>query len=201
MLARPTEEADRLREAAEGLTREDLTRTFQILADPATHADGGVRAALCLSLARAAGAPGMVGGQAIDMAAEEAGEPFDLPTITRLQAQKTGALFEFAATVGPVLAGDGAARTAMAAFAGHFGLAFQIRDDILDQEGDEVVAGKALRKDADAGKATFYSLLGASGAHERAAAEAEAAKAALEPFGERAVWLRAAADFAVARVK
>ncbi len=174
---------------------------FQILADPATHADASVRADLTLALATAAGAPGMVGGQAIDMAAEDAGTPFDLPAITRLQAMKTGALFRFAAASGAIVQQDSDARRALEIFSGHFGLAFQIRDDILDQEGDETETGKALRKDADAGKVTFYSLLGATGAHDRAGQEAEAAKAALIPFGNRAVWLRAAADFAVERVK
>ncbi|MEL7154675.1 MAG: polyprenyl synthetase family protein, partial [Pseudomonadota bacterium] len=68
------------------------TLAFEILSDPATHQDGAVRAELCLGLARAAGAPGMVGGQMIDIAAETADMPFDLPTITQLQAKKTGVL-------------------------------------------------------------------------------------------------------------
>ena len=174
---------------------------FQAVADPATHPDPAVRADLTLALAAAAGAPGMVGGQMIDMAAEAAADPFDLPTITRLQALKTGALFGFAASAGAILTANAEARRALESFARHFGLAFQIRDDILDHEGDEALTGKALRKDADAGKATFYSLLGANGAHARAAEEAGAAKAALAPFGDRAVWLRAAADFAVERNK
>ena len=174
---------------------------FQIVADPATHPDPGVRAELTLALATAAGGPGMVGGQMIDIAAETADQPFDLDQITKLQALKTGALFEFAASAGAILTGDDAARTALRTFARHFGLAFQIRDDILDEEGDEAETGKALRKDADAGKATFYSLLGGPGAHARATQEAAAAKVALASFGERAIWLNDAADFAVARTK
>jgi len=176
------------------------TLAFRILADPATHGDGAVRAELCLRLAEAAGAPGMVGGQAIDMAAEAAAEPFDLATITRLQALKTGALFGFAATAGAILAGDEEARGSFADFARHFGLAFQIRDDVLDIEGDEALTGKRMRKDTGAGKATFVSLLGLDGARKAATDEADAAKAALAPFGSQAVWLRAAADFAVGRV-
>ena len=174
---------------------------FQLTADPKTHPDPAIRADLTLALATAAGGPGMVGGQVIDIAAETAATPFDLTTITRLQALKTGALFGFAASAGAILAGDPASRAALETFARHFGLAFQIRDDILDEEGDEAETGKALRKDAEAGKATFYSLLGADGAHARAAEEAEAAKAVLDRFGERAIWLRQAADFAVARTK
>ena len=176
------------------------TLAFEILSDPATSADGSIRAELCRSLARAAGAPGMVGGQMIDIAAETAEAPFDLPTITRLQALKTGALIRFAAEAGAILAGDATARQNLADYARHLGLAFQIRDDLLDVEGDEDVTGKRLQKDADAGKATFVSHLGLEGARRAAADEVAAAHAALEGFGEGARWLRDAADFAIHRV-
>lgn len=172
---------------------------FQILADPETHALPEVRAELVFALAQASGAPGMVGGQAIDMAAEKADQPFELPTISRLQALKTGALFSFAATSGAIAMGDHGARTQLADFAQHFGLAFQIRDDILDREGDAATIGKAVSKDEGAGKATFYSLLGQEQAHFRAREEADAAITALDAFDDRAMWLRAAADFAVTR--
>jgi len=176
------------------------TLAFRILADPATHPDPGVRAELCLGLAEAAGAPGMVGGQMIDIAAESAAAPFDLPTITRLQALKTGALIRFAAESGAILAGDGAARQSLGAFARHLGLAFQIRDDLLDVEGDEAETGKRVHKDAEAGKATFVSHLGLDGARQAAEREARAAQAALAPFGARATWLHQAAEFAIHRV-
>lgn len=172
---------------------------FQILADPETHSLAEIRAELVFALAKAAGGPGMVGGQAIDMAAETTDEPFELPTVLRLQALKTGALFTFAASSGAIAVGDHAARTQLADFAQHFGLAFQIRDDILDREGNARTVGKAVAKDQNAGKATFYSLLGRDGAHARAREEADAAIAALDAFDERAMWLRAAADFAVTR--
>ena len=97
----------------------------------------------------------------MDIAAETAAEPLDLPTITRLQAMKTGALIRFSAEIGGILAQDEKARQSLADFAQHLGLAFQIRDDILDVEGDEDVTGKRLQKDAEAGKATFVSLMGA----------------------------------------
>ena len=176
------------------------TMAFDILADPATHPDGGVRADLCLGLARAAGGIGMVGGQMIDIAAETAAEPFNLPTITRLQALKTGALIRFSAEAGGILAKDLDARTSLAKYAQHLGLAFQIRDDLLDVEGDQDVMGKRLQKDAEAGKATFVSILGVEGARKAAQDEVDAANAALEVFGTRAKWLREAAKFAVDRV-
>jgi farnesyl diphosphate synthase len=176
------------------------TRAFEILADPATHPDGAVRAELCLALARAAGAPGMVGGQMIDIAAETAPAPFDLATIKRLQALKTGALIRFSAEAGAILGGDRAARAALARYAAHLGLAFQIRDDLLDIEGDAQAVGKGVRKDASAGKATFVSELGIDGARKAAEAEIGAAIAALAPFGDRARRLREAAEFAIHRV-
>jgi farnesyl diphosphate synthase len=176
------------------------TLAFEILADPATHADAGVRAELCLGLARAAGAAGMVGGQAVDIAAETAAEPFGLATITRLQTLKTGALIRFSAEAGAILGRDPAGREALSRYAGHLGLAFQIRDDLIDVEGDEGRAGKRLQKDAGAGKATFVSLLGVDGARRAAADEVAAATAALAPFGPRARRLREAAEFAIQRV-
>ncbi|MEM9062849.1 MAG: polyprenyl synthetase family protein [Pseudomonadota bacterium] len=176
------------------------TLAFEILADHATHPDGDVRAELCLGLARAAGAPGMVGGQMIDIAAETAPKPFDLPTITTLQAKKTGALIRFACEAGAILAKDADARKSLVNFAEHLGLAFQIRDDLLDVEGDEETAGKRLQKDAEAGKATFVSILGVDGARQAAADEVSAANEALAPFGNRAGWLREAAGFAINRI-
>ena len=166
----------------------------------AAHEDCGaapVRADLALSLARASGAQGMVLGQALDIAAEAAEAPLSLEQITRLQAGKTGALIEWAACAGARLAG---AETApLADYARALGLAFQIADDILDEEGDAAKAGKRLRKDAEAGKATFVSLLGLEGARARANALAEQAEAALAPYGERADPLREAARFVISR--
>ena len=179
------------------------TRAFEILAEPATSPDAAIRADLVLRLAKASGADGMVGGQMIDILAEEAvergGAPLDLAQTERLQRLKTGALFEFSATAGAVLAGDSDAP--LARYAEALGLVFQIRDDLLDIDGDEAAAGKRLRKDAEAGKATFVSLLGVDGARERAAALVAAAHEALEPYGDRAALLREAASFALHRTR
>ena len=166
----------------------------------AAHEDCGpaeVRADLALSLARASGARGMVLGQALDIAAEAASEPLTLGEITRLQAGKTGALIEWAACAGARLAGADIAP--LAEYARALGLAFQIADDILDEEGDAEKAGKRLRKDAEAGKATFVSLLGLEGARARAGVLVEQAEAALEPYGARADALREAARFVISR--
>lgn len=159
---------------------------------PAEH-----RIALVAALAQASGAAGMVYGQALDIAAETATSPLTLPEITRLQAGKTGALISFAAQAGAILAG--ANRVPLAQYAAALGLAFQIADDILDVEGSEAAAGKRLGKDAEAGKATFVSLLGLAGAKARAAELVAEAEAALAPYGSAAQNLRDAARYVIAR--
>jgi farnesyl diphosphate synthase len=120
-----------------------------------------------------------------------------LEEITALQAGKTGALIGFAAEAGAILAG--ADPTPLRAYAAALGLAFQIADDILDVTGDEAKAGKRVKKDAQAGKATFVSLLGLEGARARAAALVAEAEAALDPYGARALNLIEAARFVIAR--
>ena len=164
---------------------------FELAASAASRGD------LVGALARAAGARGMVRGQELDIAAETAETPLTLEQITELQAGKTGALFEWSACAGAVMAGADPAP--LAAYARAMGLAFQIADDILDVEGDEETAGKRLQKDAAAGKATFVSLLGLEPARARAAALAQEACDALAPYGEAAESLRQAARFVISR--
>lgn len=156
-------------------------------------------AGLVRALARAAGAEGMVLGQALDIQAETAATPLTLDQIIDLQQGKTGALFQWSCTAGPLLAGADTAP--LAAYAQALGLAFQIADDILDHEGDEATAGKRLHKDAAAGKATFVSLLGLEPARARAAELIGQACDALAPYGARADALRAAARFVISRDK
>ncbi|WP_078059292.1 polyprenyl synthetase family protein [Tropicimonas marinistellae] len=175
------------------------TLAFDLLARPACSPDPARRVALIASLAEAAGARGMVLGQAQDIAAETAAMPLTLSKITDLQANKTGALIRWSAEAGARLAGADPAP--LTAYATALGLAFQIADDILDVEGDAETAGKRLRKDADAGKATFVSLLGLDAAKARAAALVEEAETALSPFGATAEPLREAARFVIAREK
>ncbi len=169
---------------------------FEVLAG-ADEIAPDVRVALIASLARAAGASGMVLGQAQDIAAETAPAPLTLDQITELQANKTGALIRWSAEAGARL---GRADPApLRGYAQALGLAFQIADDILDVEGDPAKTGKKLRKDAEAGKATFVSLLGLDGAKARARDLVAEAETALAPYGAAADTLREAARFVVAR--
>ena len=172
------------------------TLAFQLLTDPRIGApDAQVR--LVSALAQASGAAGMVWGQALDIAAETAGTPLDLDAITELQGGKTGALIRFAATAGPLIAGDDP--TALDRYAVALGLAFQIADDILDVTGNEDVTGKRVGKDMAAGKATFVSLLGLDGARAEAARLVASGDAALAPYGEAAANLRQLARFVIER--
>lgn len=171
---------------------------FELLARPEAG-DAGQRLTLLASLARASGARGMVLGQAQDIAAETPGAAPDLAAVTELQRNKTGRLIEWAAGAGAILGRSDPAP--LHRYARDIGLAFQIADDVLDVEGDAGTTGKALRKDADAGKATFVSLLGLHAAKARAAALVGSACAALDPYGERAQALRALARYVIDREK
>jgi len=141
---------------------------FEILADPATDALAEVRVALCLGLARAIGVAGMVGGQMLDIDAEQSTAPLSVEEIKRLQAMKTGALLKFSVEAGARLAGAGAtARAALELYGKAIGAAFQIADDILDVESDAATLGKRAGKDAEHNKATLVGALGLKGArHE-----------------------------------
>ena len=162
-----------------------------------THNTVPNTATLAHSLAIAAGARGMVLGQALDIAAETASEPLDLAAISDLQRGKTGALIAWSACAGPRMAGTDEAP--LAQYAHDLGLAFQIADDVLDVTSDAVTMGKAVGKDATAGKATFVSLLGLDGAKRRADDLMQSAIAALDGYGKDADLLRATARFVVTR--
>lgn len=170
---------------------------FEMAAHPEVSGSAEVRALLALTLAQAAGGQGMVLGQALDIAAETAERPLTLEEITALQAGKTGALIRWAALVGPRMAG--AEEAALASYAEALGLAFQIQDDIIDVAGDADAAGKAVGKDADAGKATFVSLLGLSEAKRRAKTLVDQACDAISAYGGEAQTLQQLARFVIAR--
>jgi farnesyl diphosphate synthase len=171
---------------------------FEILSDPATSGDPFTRIELVRTLALASGHHGMAGGQMMDLVAEN--ETFDLPTITRLQQLKTGALLGAAVEMGAILGRvPPEGRTHFRGYARDIGLAFQIADDLIDHEGDADVAGKAVGKDAAAGKETFVSLLGAERAREQARMLVDQAIEHLAHYGAEADLLRAIARFIIER--
>jgi farnesyl diphosphate synthase len=175
-----------------------LTAAFAVLADPMTHADATVRAELVLALANAAGPEGMVAGQMIDLAAENAA--LDIGGITRLQRLKTGALMCCAAEAGAILGkAPTQLRSAVHGYAQALGLAFQMTDDLLDAEGNFGEVGKRTGKDAARGKATFVSLMGAERARAQVRMLADQACAHLDLFGEKADLLRDLARWVVDR--
>ena len=175
-----------------------LTHSFELLTRDDVHADANIRLALISGLAKAGGTHGMIGGQVIDISVSESDR--DETLITQLQDLKTGALIEYAVTAGATLAGATTEQhKALQNYARDMGLAFQIKDDILDVEGDAEVVGKAVGKDENLGKATFVSILGLEGAREKAAALGIRAKSHLDPFGKTAQTLCDTVDFVLER--
>jgi farnesyl diphosphate synthase len=175
-----------------------LTQAFAVLSHEDTHPDGAVRSDLIATLADAAGAYGMVGGQMLDLLAESAN--LDETEVEQLQAMKTGRLLAASCQMGGLLGQAGPEATAaLKSFGLLLGAAFQIADDLLDLEATVSQMGKTTGKDSGAGKATFVSLYGPERARKRAETVADQAITALKPFGKSAEPLRAAAMFSVSR--
>ena len=173
-------------------------RAFEVLAEPDTHSNPEARAELVLALAHAAGGRGMCAGQMIDILAE--GKRLGADEISRLQALKTGRLIQYSVEAGAILGrAPPSQRHHLAAFGRDIGTAFQIADDLLDAEGTAEAAGKAVGKDAAAGKATLVAVLGVGRARTQAALLAAQAVDHLDGFGPAADRLRALADFMVTR--
>ena len=175
-----------------------LTHAFALLAEPDTHGDPFVRCELVARLAHAAGHAGMVGGQMMDMAFE--GKEPSLAEITRLQRMKTAALICFSCEAGAILGkASPQMRTALQKYGQELGLAFQITDDLLDEEGEANQTGKAVRKDKARGKSTVVAVMGVERARAQAEALSRQAVRHLDLFDDKADLLRAAARFVVQR--
>jgi len=173
---------------------------FYILAhDPAIAATPAVRLSMIETLALAAGSRGMVGGQAIDLAA--VGQAMDIAELEDMHIHKTGALIRAAVRLAALSASESDSDTLqhLDRYAKCVGLAFQIRDDILDVEGDTTILGKQQGADIARDKPTYPSLLGLEEAKERARALHEEALASLAVLGERADALRGLSHYIVAR--
>ena len=171
---------------------------FEVLARDDYGADAAQRCELVAGLAVAAGAAGMCGGQMIDLLAER--KELTLEEIGLLQRLKTGAIIGFAAEAGAVLGrADAPRRNALRAYAAKLGLAFQIRDDLLDLEGDAARTGKDAGRDSEVGKATFVRLLGVERARAMLGELRREAAACLDIFAGRATTLHVLFEFVIAR--
>ncbi len=173
---------------------------FERLADATTlDVDAATRIEMLRTLAAACGAEGMAGGQAFDLAA--VGRVLDLAELEHMHACKTGALIRAAVRLGALAAGAGVdALLALDRYATAFGLAFQVRDDILDVEGATADLGKTAGKDARAAKPTFPSILGLEASRARLASLTNEALAALAGFAAEADRLRELARYAAVRI-
>ncbi|HEX7815645.1 farnesyl diphosphate synthase [Dyella sp.] len=168
---------------------------FELLAHD-RHAPHGIE--MLRVLGRACGAEGMAGGQALDLSA--VGRRLSLTELEHMHACKTGALIRASVQLGALAGGaDQATLDALDRYAQAVGLAFQVRDDILDVEGESAVIGKTAGKDAAAAKPTFPSIIGLEASGERLQTLINDAIASIKPLGERAVLLEELARYAAAR--
>ena len=173
------------------------TMAFDILADGRTHSDPAVQIRLVAALAGASGLAGMAGGQMLDLQAET--RQLDLTEVTEMQSMKTGALIQCAAICGGIVGGaDARLLDALGTFSRDLGLAFQIADDLLDYDGDAATLGKPAGQDAERGKGSFVSLMGADQARTTAHRLIDDALAVLAPWPQ-AGYLGYLATFAIAR--
>lgn len=172
------------------------TRAFEVLAG--APLPPALALACVQTLAGASGAAGMCGGQALDIAATGQQQP--LADLKRMHALKTGALIRAAVRMGAICGEAGSSELAqLDAFADTLGLAFQVRDDILDIEASSEQLGKTAGKDQAQDKSTFPSLLGLEGAKATLDELATTMQAALAPFGPRAAALAALGQLTVQR--
>ena len=169
---------------------------FQILSDKKTHSNAQVRCALINELSKASGALGMVGGQMLDLDAEK--KKLKLKEILMLQKLKTGELFKFCCIAGPILA-EKKDLELFTKFAQNLGLAFQIKDDLLDIEGDEKKLGKKINKDFSRGKETLISHFGKEKAKRKSQELIEESIKLLKHFGRKAERVIDLTNFVISR--
>lgn len=177
-----------------------LTLAFEIMTRSLSEGTANPAAVLQVvsEIARAAGPGGLIGGQVADLLFTA--RQVDQDNLLYIHRCKTGALYRAAVRSGAILAGAGdEALQALTLYAEHLGLAFQIQDDILDEEGDQEKLGKPVGSDVRNKKATYPALFGLKKAKEKAVREAEAAVLALAKFDHRADFLRRLAEFVVRR--
>ncbi len=170
---------------------------YQILSDKKTHPNSEVRLHLIKTLSEASGHNGMVLGQSKDLEAEKNVKSPQLKDIVNLQKLKTGALFRWSLRSASILAEE--KNDHLKIYAEAIGLAFQIKDDLLDHEGTTEKIGKKVGKDSQAGKATLVSILGVENAKKRCLELCDEACESLNLFGKKSEMLKTAARFTIER--
>jgi geranylgeranyl diphosphate synthase type II len=177
-----------------------LTEAFELVArmqDTPGHSPDRILKAIRI-LVKAAGYRGMIGGQVIDLECENL--ETDIATVEYMHVHKTGSLLSASLEMGALLGGGSPEQTArLKRYGHHFGLAFQITDDLLDIEGDAVEMGKQPGSDVARNKKTYPALLGLARSKESAREHVEQALCQLEPFGAAAEPLRALARYLLVR--
>jgi farnesyl diphosphate synthase len=175
-----------------------LTLAFDLMAQDITHKSAEVRINLVRGLAQASGLGGMAGGQSLDLSLS--GNDINPDDVVQMQTMKTGALIRYACEAGAIIANaSNEDQQRLRKFGEIMGLAFQLKDDLLDQTSDAKTLGKAVQKDADKGKATFIRLQGMEDTQSQAHALLEKGKGLLQPFGEKADMLLAIAQYIIER--
>ena len=175
-----------------------LTLAFEVILRQ--KADSETLCRVIREISQAAGPDGMVGGQAIDMESE--GKSITMDELRKMHMGKTGALFRAAIRSGAILAGAGETElNALTRYAEAFGLAFQITDDILDVIGDENEIGKPVGSDERNHKSTYVTLTSLEKARQLAKDAVDEAVLALEPFGDKAWFLKELVEFLISRKK
>ncbi len=171
-----------------------LAYSYEIVAERTRNVDPVRVLNVVGRLGRAVAAEGLVGGQVVDLQSE--GKQVSLETLEFIHAHKTGALLEVSVVSGAILAGaDDETVERLTKYSRDIGLAFQVVDDILDVTATSEQLGKTAGKDLVAEKATYPSLLGLDGARQKAADLIAHAKEILVPYGDRAMPLKAIADY------
>ena len=177
-----------------------LTLAFQVMTDP-THGTacpaGAILQATC-ELGQAVGSIGMIGGQVLDIHAEQ--RLITPENLESIHALKTGKLLAVSLRIGAILAGaSDSTLNALTEYGVHIGLAFQIVDDILDIEGNEIELGKTIQSDINKQKATYPALYGLDESKTRAQHLIHKAKSSVNIFGEKAIYFHQLADFIITR--
>lgn len=175
-----------------------LTSAFELIARSAEGVAAESVSLVTLEIARAAGSQGLIGGQVVDTLSEN--KKVDGPVLEYIHRHKTGALFRAAVRAGALLNGASSKELqALTTYAEQMGLAFQIKDDLLDIEGEQDKIGKPIGSDLKNLKATYPALYGLENSRAMASQAAEEAVAALEIFGPKAEFLRAVMHFIINR--